>query len=98
MGFFSIDLTGLDYFSTGFLRPSSATVNPGDKADKQKPVNDHESNEEIKRVGHRSLLFVETERDRATPVPLWNKDKECRNRQRFPEKSLLWQAQDASVF
>jgi hypothetical protein len=25
-------------------------------------------------------------------------DKKCRNRQRFPEKSLIWQAQDASVF
>jgi hypothetical protein len=27
-----------------------------------------------------------------------NEDKKCRDRQRFPEKSLIWQAQDASVF
>ncbi len=34
---------------------------------------------------------------RATQRPLWNEDKKCRDRQRFPEKSLIWQAQDASV-
>ena len=74
----------------------SPTVNPGDKFDEQESVNDHESKEEIKSVWHRSLLSVETYR--ATLVPLWNEDKKCRNRQRFPEKSLILQAQDASVF
>ena len=48
----------------------SPTVNPSDKFDEQKPVNDHESKKEIKSVGHRSLLSVDTKRDRATPVPL----------------------------
>ena len=38
------------------------------------------------------------ETNRATQRPLWNEDKKCRNRQGFPEKSLIWQAQDAPVF
>ena len=32
--------------------------------------------------------------DRATPRPLWNEDKKYRDRQRFPEKSLLSQVQE----